>query len=46
MKEKTDDQLRKMPHTKALLLLLALHSPARSLGFTIWGEIFVYVTVF
>ena len=29
-----------------LLLLLLLRSPARPLGFTIWSEVFAYVTVF
>ena len=36
-----------LPHLKQQgLLLLLLRSPAISLGFTIWGEIFAYVTVF
>ena len=33
-------------HYLAILLLLLLRSPAISLGFTVLGEIFAYVTVF
>ena len=47
----TDRQTHTPTHThilteQTMTLLLLLHSPAISLGFTILGEIFAYVTVF
>ena len=41
-----ENQSRRTFQTVLCLLLLLLRSPAISLGFTILGEIFAYVTVF
>ena len=45
-KKKTKYRTKKREHTANLTVLLLLHSPAISLGFTTLGEIFAYVTIF